>query len=220
MIFDLDDTLVDTSGCITPVKLQHALGRMVESGLSIPHFETALEVIKRLNDSAESAKNALAEFLELIGADKRFLEIGAQEVYQNISDEIPIFPIEHAIEVLKDLSESHQLALVTFGREPLQLMKLKKAGIDSTFFSKIVVSEEPTKKLHYQMIVEELGFAPAKVIVCGDRISRDLAPARELGFKTVHIRSGRGRNCFGMSGDVDHQISRLIEIKEIIKNYE
>ena len=93
---------------------------------------------------------------------------------------------------------------------------MKKAGIDSTIFSKLVVSEERNKKPHYQAIAEELGFERGEAIVCGDRIAVDLSPARELGYKTVHMRWGRGLNGAGPRSDVDYTITELVEIKEII----
>ena len=217
IIFDLDDTLIDTSGCITHHKLKDALHAMVEEGLVLENFEAALEQLRRLNNSSESARAAVAEFVEIGGVDKRFLEIGVKEIYENISPDLPVFPIDGAIELLAELREQHQLALVTIGKLSLQMDKLKKAGIDSTIFSKICVSEERSKKPHYEMIVGELGYAPADVIVCGDRVALDLAPARELGFKTVQMQWGRGMNSAFFKSDADYCISQLKEIKTIVE---
>ncbi len=190
IIFDLDDTLIDTSGCITPIKLESALSRMVEAGLKVPNFEDALETLRRLDASAESARHTLSEFLEILGTEEedKYFKMAVEEVYGPISDDIPIFPLEQAIEVLLDLKGTHELALVSMGKMEQQLIKMKKAGIDSTIFSKIVISEERDKKPHYKKIVEELGYAPSDTLVCGDRISLDLVPAKELGCKTVHMR--------------------------------
>ncbi|MBS0605432.1 MAG: HAD family hydrolase [Parachlamydiales bacterium] len=216
IIFDLDDTLVDTSGCITPVKLEDALKRLVQEGLDIPDFSEALNLLKRLDLAADSAKFALSEFLEIHSADPALLPIGIQEIYDNISFDFPLNPLKDANEVLNDLSFSHQLAIVTIGKTPQQLTKLKKAGIDSGIFSKIIVAEAGNKKVHYQALADELGYAPTEIVVCGDRISIDLAPARELGYKTVQMRWGRGLNSKGQSSDVDYKISSLLELKDII----
>jgi len=218
IIFDLDDTLIDTSGSITPIKLQDALQRMVDCGLKISDFSEAYEMLRRLDECSESSRQTLAEFIEVIGADLRFFEIGLKEVYENLSPDLPIFPLDQAIEVLIELKQNHDLALVTVGKEHQQLAKMKKAGIDTAFFSKIVVSEERNKKPHYQTIVEELYFSPSDVIVCGDRIHVDLVPARELGFKTVHMKWGRGLNFVNAKSDVDYAISHLTELKQIVTN--
>lgn len=218
IIFDLDDTLVDTSGCLTHHRLQKALHAMQMEGLQIGDGEEALQQLRRIDNSSESARSALSEFLEILGADRRFLEVGIEEVYGDAPVDIELFPLEGAVEVLFELSISHELALVSNGKKEVQSEKLKKAGIDSRIFSKIAVSEEKSKKARYRAIVEELGYSPSGVVVCGDRIAIDLRPARELGYKTVQMRWGRGLSSTGAKGDVDYTIHSLKEIKAIVAN--
>lgn len=216
IIFDLDDTLIDTTGCITPIKLEDALHRMVQEGLVLENLPHALEMLRRLDEAAISSRQSLSEFLELMDADPRFLTIAIDEMHGNISSEIPVFPLDGAHEALAEIGRHHQLALVTMGRSDQQLAKMKNAGIDSTIFSKIVVADEKGKKTHYQAIMEELGYAPKDVVVCGDRILTDLTPAKELGFKTVQMRHGRGLNSTSPKSDVDYAISKITEMKSII----
>lgn len=218
IIFDLDDTLIDTSGCITHFKLEDALNAMVRDGLALPDFSEGLDLLRRLDSTADSARSAVAEFVEILGVDKRFFEIGVKEIYENISPDLSVFPLEGAIDLLIDLSQQHQLALVTVGKLPLQMDKLKKAGIDSRIFSKIAVTEEKNKKPHYQMIVDELDYPSTEVLVCGDRIPIDLSPARELGFKTVQMLWGRGLNSSEYKGDVDYRISEIRDLKGIVNS--
>ena len=63
IIFDLDDTLIDTSGCITFHKLEDALEAMCSAGLILSDFSDSLELLRRLDSTSESAKEALSEFL-------------------------------------------------------------------------------------------------------------------------------------------------------------
>ena len=189
---------------------------MVREGLEVADYQESLHLLRRLDSSAESARAAVSEFIEILGADKRFFEIGVKEIYENLSSELPIFPVDGALELLADLAAQHQLAIVTVGNPVQQMEKLKKAGIDSHIFSKIAVIEERNKKPHYQTIVDELGYASSEVLVCGDRIPLDLVPARELGYKTVQMQWGRGLNSSGFKGDVDYSISELKDLKNII----
>jgi FMN phosphatase YigB (HAD superfamily) len=191
---------------------------MVAAGLAVPDFAASLELLRRLDRTAESARAALGEFVEILGAGKNFLEIGLKEIYDRDSFDLPIFPLEGAIEVLTDLSRQHQVALVTAGLPDRQMLKLKKAGIDSRIFSKIVVVEDRIKKPHYQTLVEELGYSPTDVLVCGDRPRIDLTPAKELGFKTVQMQWGRGLSGPQLRSDVDYTISALSELKGIINS--
>ena len=186
------------------------------AGLDVPDFSAALDLLRCLDRSAESAKAALSEFVDILGFDKNILEAGVKEIYEKPSSDLPVFPLDGALELLYDLGQQHQLALVTVGRLSHQMEKLKKAGIDSRIFSKISVIEDRNKKPHYQRIVDELGYASTEVLVCGDRIPIDLIPARELGFKTVQMLWGRGLNSLKSRGDVDYFISKIGELKDIV----
>jgi putative hydrolase of the HAD superfamily len=216
IIFDLDDTLIDTTGSITPVKLEQALVKMVEAGLEIGNFEDALDILKRLDTATESASQTLLEFLEITNGDKKYFDIGKAEVYGHLPSDFPVFPLDQALEVLGELAEQHQLALVSMGRPDQQMLKLKNAGIDSTIFSKMIISEDPDKKPHYKTILDELGFTPTQTLVCGDRIGRDLTPAKELGCITVQMQWGRGLNSTYSPRDVDYAIRKLSQIKDIL----
>ncbi len=218
IIFDLDDTLIDTSGCITYFKLEDALNAMILSGLAIPDFSEGLQLLRKINASAESSRAALSEFVDIHGFDKSFVEIGVKEIHETLPSDLPLFPLDGALELLDSLGQQHQLALVTVGIFSRQMEKLKKAGIDSRIFSKIFVSEEKGKLSHYQTIVDELGYSSSEVLVCGDRVPVDLRPAKELGFKTVQMLWGRGLNSNRTRGDVDYSISKLSELKDIVND--
>jgi putative hydrolase of the HAD superfamily len=216
IIFDLDDTLIDTSRGLTPQQLKKALHRMKDQGVYLGDFSKAENVLLRLNETASSAKHAILEFFEINQLDCKYFDMACKVVYDEISPDISIEPSDGALDVISVLFESHKLALVTVGVQHLQLMKLKKAGIHSHFFSKIVVTQERNKKLHYKAIIEELDFDPSDVLVCGDRIEVDLSPAKELGLKTVQMLSGRGLHCKGNKEDVDYRISHLSELIKIL----
>ena len=193
---------------------------MKKEGLSLPDWKKAEEMIQRLDEDKESAKETLIEFLEIHGAEKRFLEIGLKEVYENPTLEMPIFPVDGAPEILRALKQEHELAIVTMGYLERQLLKMEKAGLDRTLFCKIIATESPNKKLHYEAISQEVGAEAENVLVLGDRVAYDLTPAKELGFKTVHFQRGRGRNHVEPKRDVDFTITHLRELKEIVERHE
>jgi putative hydrolase of the HAD superfamily len=216
IIFDLDDTLIDTSGCITPVKLEKALQCMVEEGLELGDFQKGLEQLLSLDRKSESAKSALEEFMEINDFDSKFLPLALHEVYSSFSEEIPVFAVEDAVEVLANLSYDHKMAIISIGKPELQMWKLKKAGIDSSLFCKIIVLEEKNKKKYYEELIQELNLSPSDVIVCGDRIPVDLAPAKQLGCKTIHMKKGRGLHSVGSEREVDFTITHLSQISKVL----
>lgn len=218
IIFDLDDTLIDTSACITPVKLERALTRMVQEGMVIEDFSEALNTLLQMDQLSHSARAALEEFIEINGFDSRFLSFGLHEVYDKFSDDLPVFPVEEAIDVLSRLSCEHKLAIVSVGNLDQQLWKLKKAGIDSSLFCKIHILQERNKKEIYQSLIREMNVSPQEVIVCGDRIPIDLIPAKQLGCMTVHMKKGRGlySSSIEQMHEVDFTITHLSQMQKVL----
>lgn len=219
LIFDLDDTLVQTSSYLTIPRLESAFSLLVEKGLRVGNQEEAFALLIRLNQTAESAKSALLEFLEILGQKDPFAELGIQEIYKEMDDDSELEPLEGVRETLDLLQERHTLCIATMGVEREQRRKIEKAGIDSTLFSKILVSSDKNKKPLYKKILEETGFTPKETVVCGDRIQIDLLPAKELGFSTVHIRSGRGLYLPVKPQEkqsVDFVITEFKQMKEIV----
>lgn len=215
IIFDLDDTLVDTSGCVTPVRLQAALEEMIQGGLVVSDRAQAWVDLQTINEQVENSREALSCFLAKWGQETPALyAMGVRAVYEEDAMPMPISPLPGAQEVLKALAEEHQLALVTIGRPVQQMEKMKKAGIDSSVFSRIIVSEDRDKKKHYQQLQRELQWDSDRVVVCGDRVGLDLTPAADLGFWTVQMTWGRGRFS---KGNVDYRIDSLSQVRDIVQ---
>jgi putative hydrolase of the HAD superfamily len=218
IIFDLDDTLIDTSACITPVKLERALSRMVEEGMEVEDFSKALHSLLQIDQLSDSAKSALEEFIEINGFDTKFLPIALHEVYHQFTEDLPVFAVEEAVAVLSRLSYEHKMAIVSVGNLDQQLWKLKKAGIDSSLFCKILILEEKNKKQTYQSLIQEMNISPKEVVVCGDRIPIDLTPAKQLGCMTVHMKKGRGLypGSIEKMHEVDFTITHLSQMQKIL----
>lgn len=208
VIFDLDDTLIETSKCLTPYYLKLAFSEMQQAG-----FEGDFKQLLSINKRALSAKNALYEFC----SEKKILERGLEALSSPLPDEIFLEIVPGALEVLEELQKNHTLALVTRGRADFQWKKLKKAGIQPGQFSKLVASDGPSKKLSYQTVLNELKVDPKDTIVCGDRVSVDLSPAKELNLFTVHFRNGRGLFQNEPNADVDFSIDRLNQLHEVFE---
>lgn len=219
LIFDLDDTLIQTTATFTPHQLKRAIHKMVQHGLQLKDVEAATAEIQRLDQTTSSAKETLTQFLDRHGQREPFFEIGLKEAYENFSFHDPILPSEGANELLSTLKENHLLALVSAGVKEQQIAKMEKAGIDTAFFSKIAICQREQKGSFYQAFAQELSVDPSSVLVCGDRVGVDLVPAKALGFWTVQMRQGRGTSSCDMQG-VDFTIKRLEELLAIIPKLE
>ncbi len=216
IIFDLDDTLIDTSGTITPIMLQRALHSMIEHGLVVKDIFQARFQLWVLDRKTSSSKETLKLFLAHMRADPKLLEIGMEEMSREFPSTIKVKPLKNAKKVLTWLSQKYTIALVTIGKPHFQKAKLEKSGIDSSLFSKIAIAGNSEKKLHYQRIMAELKKSPQETVVVGDRVEQDLVPAKELGCFTIQMRWGRGLHYKVFQNEVDYMISDLAEIKKII----
>lgn len=180
----------------------------------------ALEELIELNQEAQTASVAVKNFWSQYSDQEEIYHLGLQAMRGPLPKGIPIKTVPGAIELLDGLQTAHTLALVTIGEEKSQLEKMEKAGIQQDRFSKLIVSTGPTKKNDYKRILEQLRFHPNDTIVCGDKVSKDLVPAKELGLYTVHFRNGRGMIDTTPQEAVDTTINALNEFTEVFTNYE
>ena len=211
IVFDLDDTLIDTSGAITPYKMQCLSRMLVEKGLPISE-----EQIKTLNDRFKSSKEMIHELLTLHSAQHLIPETLA--FYSSplpVDFLIPTTPdAKKVLQLLK--KKSFILTLVTGGTRSFQLEKMEKAGLEHSNFSKIAVPEDSKKGPHYEELLREFSIIhPREALVVGDRVWMDLAPAHALGMRTVHMRWGRGLKEQTESW-IDYSISSLNELLELV----
>lgn len=210
IVFDLDDTLIDTSGSVTPFKLK-LIFEMAWQKNGLPKSAEA-ELIQ-LNQESLSSKDALFEILRRYGALHLFDE--ALSLFTApLPHDFVIRTTPKAKDVLHALHENgHRLAIVTGGKQTFQLEKLKKAGFELSMFSKIMIPEDSVKKPCYEALLNEFLVLPSQGVVVGDRVSMDLLPAQELGLRTVHMRWGRG--LLGKRENwIDHSIRELSELLE------
>ena len=219
IIFDLDDTLIDTSGSITPKVLENALQAMKQVGLHVPDSKEGLKQLLSINADSISSRAALKEFIKVTKAPDACYHVGIKEIYERPSLPKKIRPIEGALKLLEELADEHTLALVTKGNPEIQREKMKKASIDENLFNYIFFCTCQNKKQFYQIISKKEKVAPKNSLVCGDRICFDLTPAKELGFKTVQIVKGRGVGNTGLKNDVDYTISDLRELNNVLGKF-
>ena len=103
IIFDLDDTLIDTSGSIIPSKLKYAFEKMVKSGLFLEDREKQLKNLIELNKRSLSAKEALKLFLLSHNKVEKYFDIGMSAIYHEFDHNMKVSPRKDAIKILNML---------------------------------------------------------------------------------------------------------------------
>ena len=134
--------------------------------------------------------------------------IKARQSYELYSDSKPI---------LKELSKSFKLGLITNGVSTLQRQKVIGSNIGH-FFDEIVVSGEvnshkpDTKIFHH--LCKRLKVEPEECVMIGDNPIKDIKAAKTINMSTILInRNVKGNTIIESSEDADFICSGLNEIK-------
>ena len=220
IIFDLDDTLIETSLGVTSVLLDRFKKRLIDLGIQEDETAIGERFWKYYYECSSSQVAARLVLGSHPGLEKKALE-SALDIFQHpdISD-IEIAPIKGALDLLTNLKGQCSIALCTRGDPQLQRLKMKKSGIEPDFFDKICVGLED-KGIYYQEILDhfkiDAGSVSRSAIVCGDKVLFDLVPAKKLGCATIQFLRPFRNVEEQLSSFVDHQIKTLNDFLPIVQ---
>lgn len=106
--------------------------------------------------------------------------------------------------------------LVTKGERSIQLKKIGLLKIRSFFEEIFVCSADEEKKECFQKIKDK--FPEETFWVVGDRIDSEIKYGNELGFRTVHLKSGKYKNLKpkGQSEIPNNIVNNWEELSELL----
>lgn len=118
---------------------------------------------------------------------------------------------EGAVDLLKQVRRvGLQAILVTKGDEEVQNYKIEKNGLKPYFNAIEIVKNKSFDT--WQAIVERHNVTARYSFVIGDSLKDDIAPAKRLGLRTIHVAN---EDCWAYnSHDVepDHTVSSLLDV--------
>jgi putative hydrolase of the HAD superfamily len=219
LIFDLDDTLYPEMEYVRSGFRAVASGFSAAFGLATEEMYGGLE----RTFSSGPPLNVFDRWLGEQGlSGDEFLE-SMIEVFRNHKPSLHLF--SDAKWALDNTSADYHLALLTDGRSTSQRYKIEALGIER-FFQAIVVTDElgiasrkPDSR-GFEVIVAELGVAPARSVYVGDNPAKDFLGARRVGMSTIRVRRlcGRHREVEPPSRDYapDAEITTLFELPDVL----
>lgn len=191
IVFDLDDTLLDTSDVYWSARTSFVeemdmLGYPRE--LVVHLFEeidadlmrTLAHAPHRYSQTMEAAYRQIAAHLGVPLSEDVEERIG--EYGRIVMERMPV-TLEGARELLTWASGKYDLALVTRGEPDLQRRKLTTAGMER-FFEVVRVVDRKDAAL-FRSVIAELGHSPSSTWVIGDSLSSDIAPGLEIGARCI-----------------------------------
>ncbi len=203
IFFDLDETLLDTSGCRPPaVEASFRVAAQKYPQLDLEAWRAASEEVKREmhdlwlnspNSGAELLREGSYRILRKLGIDDRALAIQAsQAYYRTWVSHLKLFP--EVPEVLGALRGRYRLGVISNGPSDLQRYKLKLFDLEREF-DPIVISGEigvakPDQKI-FRYALERAGVSAEEALYVGDSPIYDIVGAKGAGMMMAWVnRSG------------------------------
>jgi FMN phosphatase YigB (HAD superfamily) len=197
ILFDLDDTLIDTTQYLVRPALKAAFARLAERGV----LESIQEGLDFHHNHPElSDKPHFFEFLiQKKSEDKNIASADHQGLLDEIlgiyfgepkPEAVKTFPETH--EVLSALATDYDLYLVSMGRPSTQERKVEAAGL-THFFTHCWFPDFRThhnKEVIFRVMLGATRFPPARVLCVGNRIDQEIMNAKSLGMKTCWVEYG------------------------------
>lgn len=192
LAFDLDDTLIDTSGGLVPMASVATFEAMKKNGLTGEYL--AFEQFRKIGALSMSHQLIFRKLAELMGPPDRIeklTQIGIDTFY---NPELPkkLELLDGAFDNLKTLSTRYALYLVTSGVPATQSKKVQITGVEK-YFKKCFFMDgmkKERKRQAFSEIIETLKINPTELLSIGNRLSQEIRDAKELGAMTCYFKFG------------------------------
>ncbi len=232
VIFDLDDTLLDTWGQLVQPAAREACEAMVAAGLAAD-VASALEqrdLIFRRDPRGDIYAAVVAHF----GVDPSRAKGKAEAAHhQQVRDaghdayfkrdvRGPLSLFEGAEALLQALKPHHHLHLVTSGSPPTQRQKVDLLAVAAHFDDLHFVNSPAgeTKDAALAAIRTRYAGVDASAFLCvGDRVDREIRAANRLGMITCRVRYGEFAHLDAANEEETphHEITQVTELQALLK---
>jgi len=219
ILFDIDDTLFP-SGEFAEKARRNAIAAMVEEGLNrdVEAAYRALEkIIRKYGSNYPRHFDVLLDNLGVKENRARLIAAGVA-AYHNTKSTIAPFPdVPKTLVRLRDAG--YRLYAVSEGKAVKQWDKLIRLGLDFFFHGAFISEELGCRKgvRFYRIIARRLKLKPSEMVMVGDRLDKDIIPAKRAGARAIRIL--QGRHALKRAGRVrpDSEVRRMAEVIDAIK---
>jgi putative hydrolase of the HAD superfamily len=216
LIFDLDDTLVDTYGLLI-IPMERRAAEMIAEldGVTLSP-ESILETLLTLH---RKSPGELYSQLAKLAPERAPLVIQVhRQVFANFS--VEALEIAASVtEMLKQLSRENKLVLLTEGEPKLQKAKIDHLGIEKLFSDILILDPQAgdSKFDAIQKFICDSQLSPESVFVIGNRIDKEIMAAKKLGAKAIWVRAGEGSEVEGGEQYADAILDHVGEVPDVLQ---
>ena len=224
LIFDLDDTLMDTWGQLLQNALTEACQKMIDAGLQA-HLPEALAFRQQLY-IRESRSSFWPRLVEHFGHNS---SLGAEELaalgddaFHNRHVYESIVPFAGVEEMLRDLQSSYHLFLVTSGNHQTQQQKIHQLEIGPYFRQIYCIDpkKKESKAQAFAKILTSTKSLPSENLSIGNRLDLEIRQAKEMGMDTCYIRHGEYIHMQPQTAAEvpDYQLENVVELAALLES--
>jgi putative hydrolase of the HAD superfamily len=233
--FDLDDCLFDSTGLSRRARIK-GIEAMIELGLYVDQ-EKAIETIQEIVDEYGSNFSHHYDYfirrlkhlnyrLNLSYSDRyKYIAAAVKAYHHEKVNSIKLYDdVEDCLKKLKELSI--KTMIITDGLPIKQYDKILRLGLDKSIDIVIISDEIGIRKPNpdlFEYSLKEAGVSGSEAIYIGDRIDKDIVPAKLNNILSIFIHRGgkydiKDKNAGLLEENKpDHEISSLMEIFSIIE---
>lgn len=192
VLFDLDQTLIDflkmkREACKAAIKA------IIKAGLKINKRTAFKKLMNTYFRVGIDSNIAFTKFLEeqTGRVDEKILQAGIDAYLKKKPNFLKPYP--HVLETLEWLKfRGLKLGMVTDAPREKAMQRLDGIGI-TKYFDVIVTFDDTgvkkPNKLPFELAMSRLDVSSSEVLFVGDSLKRDIIPAKNLGMKTLLIKS-------------------------------
>ena len=214
LVADLDDTVVDTFGCLIEPLEARAAQAMVAAGYADEPAEALARRSLRLRREAPAE---LEDRLRAAG-----LPESAIAARRAVLADVPLDALALGADVEATLRALEVPAwLLTAGPPGFQRRKVERLGLE-VHFERVVIVDAPrgeSKRDALAALRDEHRWEARRVVVVGNRLDDEVRAAAELGMRSVWLRHGEGSEMSPAPGAApDHVIERFAELPGLLRD--
>jgi putative hydrolase of the HAD superfamily len=191
LAFDLDDTLLNTSGLLVPMAARRSCEAMLEAGLRCS-LEECLQMRAELAP-AYSHTEVFTKIVDRFGTNQKGRAIhDALDRFYNPDVPATLPLLEGAMENLEKLGQKYNLYLVTVGSHPSQVKKIEALGVQKYFKGIYILNGfmGEKKESAFRDIIQKENHAPHELLSIGNRLSSEIRDGKRCGTGTCYFAFG------------------------------
>lgn len=222
LVFDLDDTLMDTQKQMTLPLLKEVWSFLQDRGYKLS-FEDMMAFRHQHNIEKPHRDffRRLARRITQTPAESKALAVDMTNHYYSFKGPFTISISKDLRQQLFDWKEQYDLFLVTAGREDRQSAKIAELQIESAFNAILIAdkSRAISKKDCFLQILQSQGLSPQESMSIGNRVDLEIREAKLLGMKTCLVLTGEYKDLKPRNSgeEPDFTISHLRELSGILE---